>query len=209
MAKLIDKLTDKQRAKIPDYVDRFLKIGLSTEPTDKIKAEAAVRLSYEYFHKLNNSCVAAPEFIWAESPMKGAILAAQHAKGDVNVTTPEVQEQANKASYGSFEAFWVSTYAFIAGELAVKKDELTDIAISIVTECGVYWNFEDLVIMTPKPTEIHMKDKRLHNEKGPALLYPNGDGVYAIDGSVKGSLMEVILAARVEQGTDTKLNEAS
>ncbi len=194
---IIDKLTPEQTALIPAYVERFLAIGMSTAATDKNAAEAAIRRSYEYFHKLNNSCVANPQFVWADSPMAGALLAAQYNKGDTNVTQAEVQEKAGQAAYGSFEAYWVATWAFIAEQLPVTKDELASIAIEIVDTCGVYWTFEDLVVMTPKPIAIHMKDKKLHNSIGPALEYPNGDAVYAIDGVVKSSLMEVAIANRV------------
>lgn len=195
--KLIDKLTPEQEAKIPEYLAKFKAIGLSTRPTDKAKAEAAVRKAYEYMHKKDGSCVANPEFVWAGSPRAGQKLAAQYAKGDENVTAEEIQAQASMASYGSFEAYWVSTYSFIANELPVDKDELCAIVEEIVEECGVYWSFEDLVVMTPKPTVINMKDDKLHCEDGPAMSYENGDGIFAINGEIKGSLMEIAIAARL------------
>lgn len=196
--KVIDKLTPEQEAKIPEYVERFRAIGLCTRPTDRTKAEEQVRRSYEYFNKLNGSTVKDPQFVWAESPMAGAKLAAQYTKGSQTVTDSEVQEQASTASYGSFEAYWVSTWAFITEQLPVQKDELTDIAIGIISECGVYWTFEDLVVLTPKPTVIEMKDQKLHCTTGPALAYPNGDCLYAFEGTLKGSLMEVAIANRLK-----------
>lgn len=200
--KLISALTPEQEAQIPVYRERFRQIGLSTEPTDKAKAEAAIRRAYAYLSKSGNE-VPDPEIVWAESPMAGQVLAAQYAKGSLDVTEKEVQEQASTASYGSFEAYWVSVYAYIAEQLPVEKDELADIAVDIVTNCGVYWTFEDLVVMTPKPTEIHMKDGALHNTTGLALAYPDSDGLYAVNGEVKNSLMEVIMAIRNKDGNDT------
>lgn len=197
MSKQITSLTKEQQEKIPEYLERFKKIGLSTDATDKQKAEAAVRRAYGYLNKENKSHDPNNlEFVWADSPMKGAILAAQNAKGDVNVTAAEVQAQASLASYGSFEAYWASTYIFIAEQLDVTKDELADIVLDVITHCGVYWTFDDLVVMTPKPTTIQMKDQKLHCTDGPALLYPNGDGIYAVDGVRKNSLMEVVISAR-------------
>lgn len=201
--KLIDKLTPEQEAKIPEYLEKYKKIGLSTGPTDKGKAEAAVRRAYEYMHKKDGSCVPNPEFIWEGSPRAGQRLAAQYAKGDENVTTEEIQAQASMASYGSFEAYWVSTYDFIAKELPVEKDELCDIVVEIVETCGVYWSFEDLVIMTPKPLEIHLKGDKLHNDSGSAMSYPDGNCVYAIDGEIKASLMEIAIAKRVSEEEET------
>lgn len=191
----LTELTPEQEAKIPEYLERFKAIGLSTEPTDRAKAEAAVRRSYEYLSK-QNTCVPNPEIIWAESPMKGIVLAAQHAKGSLNVTNSEIQAQASLASYGSFEAYWASTYLFITNELPVEKDELSDIVYEIIQHCGVYWTFEDLVIMTPKPCKIEMKEDKLHSTTGMALQYANGDGLYSVFGERKDSLMEAIIAAR-------------
>jgi len=190
----IDSLTEEQKAKIPEYLEKFLAIGLSTAPTDRKKAENAVRRSYEYLSKKDpNLCIATPEFVWAESPMAGAVLAAQFAKGSTDVTEKEIKDQAEQASYGSFDAYWVSTYSFIANELPVEKDELCEISEEIVKECGVYWTFHDLVVLTPKPTSIVMEDKVLHNTEGPALSYPDGNCLYAYKGSIKGSLMEVMM----------------
>lgn len=195
--KQITSLTKEQQDKIPEYLERFRAIGLSTAPTNKQKAEDAVRRAYIYLNKENKDFdVTKLEFVWADSPMKGAIIAAQSAKGDINVTDAEVQAQASLASYGSFEAYWASTYVFIAEQLDVKKDELVHIVLDIITECGVYWTFDDLVVMTPKPSKISMRDQKLHDVDGPALAYPNGDGIYAVNGVRKNSLMEVVISAR-------------
>lgn len=194
--KKIDKLTKEQEAQIPVYLERYRKIGLSTEPTDFKAAETAITDSYLY-QKMK-----APEYIIAQDPFEGARLAAQHAKGDVNVTDEEVREQATKASYGSFNAQWVVFYAYIAEVLPVKADNLIEIVQRIIKDAGVYWTFEDLVIVSPKPTEIHMVDGKLHRTDGPALLYGTGRGVYAINGVRKNSLMEVAMQAHYKEHSE-------
>jgi hypothetical protein len=210
--KVITSLTKEQEALIPEYRERFRKIGLSTEPTDRVKAEAAIKRAYAYLSK-SGECVAAPEIIWAESPMKGQVMAAQHAKGDMSVSIKEIQEQGSLASYGSFEAYWTSVYVYIKEVLPVDPDELVDIVYEIVQHCGVYWTFTDLVILTPKPSKIVMDGDKLHCTTGKALEYPNGDGFYAFRGEIKGSLMEVTLAERAYAsgaGQETeKTDEAS
>ena len=194
----IEKLTKEQEAMIPVYLERFQKIVLSTEPTNREKAEAAIRRSYNYLSKIKEyNYKPNPEIVWCESPMAGAKLAAQFTKGDENVTQAEIQAQASLASFGSFEAYWVATYAFIAEQLLPeKKDELIDIEMEIAQECGIYWQFEDLVVLTPKPKVIKLKDKKLHALDGMALEYPNGDGIYAVNGKRKNSLMEVVFEAK-------------
>jgi hypothetical protein len=187
MSKKIEKLTKEQEEQIPVYVEKYRAISLSTEPTIQEKAEKAILDVYEYL-KLEK-----PEIIWAEDPFVGAKLAAQYAKGDEKVTNDEVREQASKASYGSFEAYWVSFYAYITEVLPVTKDNLIEIVNRIVENAGVYWTFEKLVIMTPKPIAIHMKNEKLHNVEGLALEYDSGRGIYVLDGVRKSSLMEISL----------------
>src|SRR5208282_4781499 len=166
---MIEKLTKKQEAEIPNYLEQYLKIGLSTEPCDRKKAEDAVAAYYKYQKKDR------PVFVWADSPEKGAVIAAMLAKGDKEVTQDDVKNQISRASYGSFESYWISTYAFIAEQLPVNKDELIDIAKEIVINCGLYWTFEKVVVMTEKPVAIHFNEnKKLHNQNGLALEYKDG-----------------------------------
>jgi hypothetical protein len=199
---VIDKLTPEQEAMIPVFREKFRAIGLSTEPTNRAEAERAVIDSYLYFKK------PVPEVVWANSPAHGAKMAAQALHGREQVTTQEIQEQAGSASYGSFEAYWVSLYSYIANVLPVQKDELADIAERIVTHCGVYWTFEDLVILTEKPKEIHMKDGKLHREDGLALVYGDGTGVFAINGERKASLMDVVLSEQYSE-KETEAEEST
>lgn len=202
--KIIDKLTPEQEAKIPLYEKQFRDIQMNTEPTDKAKAEDAVRRSYVYLAKTQKDISTNPEFVWADSPMKGARLAAEILKGSKDITTEELRAQAEQAAYGTFEAYWTSVYAFIGFELPVETDELLQIVVDIVKNCGAYWTFNNLVVMTPKPSMIEVENNKLHCISGPALQYPNGDAIYAYKGERKNSLMEVIMAARADSGTDAE-----
>ena len=77
--------------------------------------------------------------------------------------------------------------------MPVKRDELLDIVEDIVNECGVYWTFEDAVILTPKPTKITMKEDKLHDTEDMALKYESGAGLYVINGELVPSLLEAKL----------------
>lgn len=195
----MDQLTPEQQAKIPEYVERFNKMSLSCGQTDRAAAEAAIKRLYAYMNKVESRYSPNPEIEWADGVFAGAKLSAQHAKGDVNVTPEEIHAQADSASFGSFEAYWVSTYSFIANEMNVKKDELIDIVEEIVTHCGVFWTFEDLVVMTPKPEVISVVDGKISNTQGPAIKWPNGEAIYAFNGDHKSNLMEVALAQRASE----------
>lgn len=191
--KLIDKLTPAQEAIIPVYLEEYRKIALSTELCDRTKAEAAITDAYRYLgHK-------DPQFIWVDSPFEGARKAAQIAKGSEDVSPKECAEQAKEATYGSFEAYWVSFYAFIAEQLPVeKKDNLIDIVKEIVKNCGTYWTFENTVVISEKPSEIHLNaEGQLHNTDGMAIKFRDGKGAYLINGVRYKSLMDYTINKHV------------
>lgn len=196
--KTIDKLTPAQEAKFLEYRERFEKLGLSTKPMDKPAAEQAVMAYYKYLEGKGDTKIPANgiKFIWENSPLEGAKRAAMLKNGTDKFTSAEVQEQASLACYGSLESYWAAAYAFIAYELPVEKDPFIDIAMGIIENCGVFWLFEEVCVMTPRPTEIHLKDNVLHNTEGPALYYKDGDSIYFYEGKIKNTLLEVILAAK-------------
>lgn len=192
MAEKITKLTPEQESQIPVYQERYRAIGLSTQPTDRAKAEKAILAAYAHLkYKV-------PEIIWAESPFKGARIAAELATGSLNPTKDQVSDQASKASYGSLESYWVSFYAFIGEQLPVNKDPLLVIVQDIIEECGVYWTFEDTVVLTPKPSKIHLIDGKLSKKDSAALEYANGDALYVLDGVRYASLGELTLAGMMK-----------
>ena len=184
---MIDKLTPAQEKQIPVYLEKYRGIGLSTNPCDRIAAESAVKRSYAYL-KLPE-----PEIMWRDSPWAGAILAAQMQTGGEKITSKDILKVICCASYGSFEAYWAAFYNFVAEQLPVKKDELSDIVKDIVTHCGVYWTFKDLVILTEKPIEIHMENNLAHNDKGLFLKYKDGYGVCCLKGKRYSSLSEIAI----------------
>ena len=186
----IDKLTPEQEAKIPEYLDRFLKIGLSTEPCNRAEAEAAIAESYKFMNLKPPS-----RFIWCDSPFEGVKIAAQLAHDREEVTKEEISDQISKASFGSLAAYWVGFYSFVANELPVKHDNLINVVERIIKNTGVYWTFEDAVVISEKPKTIHLKDEKLHNTEGMALEYRDGTGVYSVDGVRQRSLLDLAINA--------------
>src|SRR5690606_34615819 len=48
--------------------------------------------------------------------------------------------------------------------------------------CGWWWPFRGGAILTPKPSEIHLRDGVLHHDGGPAIRYEDGFSVWALNG---------------------------
>lgn len=66
--KKIETLTEEQKAKFPDYVSKWINIGLSTENPDRSKAEAAIKKVYEC-----GGLKKPQTFIWVESPFHAGV----------------------------------------------------------------------------------------------------------------------------------------
>lgn len=214
MAKEINELTKEQESKIQEYYDRYMKIGTCTDPCPREDAERAIKAAYKYM-KLKEPTY----FLWVNSPYEGAKIASYLCRDtslslsqpDVEmflasdkseITKEQIKDMISKASYGSFEAFWVSFYSFIAYELPVEKDELIDIINDIVKTCGVYWTFENVVVISERPAVVNIKDSKLHNTVGPSLVFRDGEQVFATDGIRHNNLMEMVIKSQMEKPSE-------
>ena len=68
--KKVEKLTSEQIAKFPEYVKKWTDIGLSTQPADRPRAEAAIRYMYRA------AKLPAPRIIWTTSPLVSGLARA-------------------------------------------------------------------------------------------------------------------------------------
>lgn len=188
---MIEKLTPKQEAKIPEYLEKFRAIGLNTSPCDRPAAEAAIRRMAKYLKQKK------PVFFWYDSPVQAAIASGILETTGIDAlkaaptnllplakTYTKFINQASSGSYGSFEAYWVSYYSFIVNELDVEHDDLTDIVTDVVSNTGFYIPYDGCYLMSERPVEISFNEQnQLHNEHKPALLYKDNTGVFAINGT--------------------------
>ena len=186
------ELTPEQEAMIPKYVEEYMKIGFNTDRADRAAAEKAITEYYEL------EGMQAPTFYWVDSPMQGcrhaafAVSPIGKYKDEYEVPIEEVREQASKAAHGSFDAYWVSFYDFISTEVLQEKERYVEIAKQIIKNVGTYWTLNDYVILSEKPTEIHLNSEdQLHNPNGLALKYADGWGVFAINGQRYNSMLEM------------------
>lgn len=55
--------------------------------------------------------------------------------------------------------------------------------MEVARSAGWWWPFENAAVISERPVELHLDPNgRLHNTEGMALRYPDGFGVYAING---------------------------
>ena len=201
----ISKLTLEQIAHMPEWVDKWMRIGLSCEPADWETAEAGVRGCYAAA-KIPTPSV----LLRMGSPfgaVMGGILAVLLLRGQVrsqvrsqvwsqvrsqveSQVESQIGEQVESqrlsmvypAFYGSHAASWLYFYKTFTDLLNIKEGQRLLPLTRLAWNCGWAWLYEDVAILTEKPTEIHMKNGRLHNENGPAVLYEDGFACYALNG---------------------------
>jgi hypothetical protein len=93
-----------------------------------------------------------------------------------------VKDLLNHAGYGQHDSGWLSFYNFfleVCDMECVKKLE----GLNLLSGCGWWWPFKNAVILTERPSVLNLDNEgNLHCENGPALSYPDGFSVYAVNG---------------------------
>jgi hypothetical protein len=95
-----------------------------------------------------------------------------------------VSDQVRRCCYGQHDANWLSWVDFFR-EINAPIENLSRLEglIQIAQSCGWWWTFENVCILTERPTALHRDERhRLHNERGMAIQYPDGWGMYAWHG---------------------------
>ena len=92
--KLIQKLTQEQKDRIPEFRDKWTKIALSTEPADRDDAEQGIIECYKI------AGLSAPKIVWCGSPL-GNYLARDIVKSSVN---PLIKSSVNIIARDALDA---------------------------------------------------------------------------------------------------------
>lgn len=196
----ITSITPEQTARFPEWTDKWIKIGLSTEPCDFDTAIKAALKSYEVC-KLEKPLV----ILKMQSPYTatlGGILAwaliqdksmpvdniATHIEA-MSLEQLEKAVKANKTAYenknqgvynyrgGSLWASWAAYVSFFRDVMGWEDPVLEKFEIdeALVKSCGWIWWHEQVLSISDRPLEIHRDDaNRLHNPSGPSIIYRDG-----------------------------------
>jgi hypothetical protein len=187
---VIKKLTKEQEAAMPVYRARFIGIGHSTVPGDHRLAEEAIDEIYT-----QEGLTPPKEKVWVGSPYAGAKLAAYlekikegHPRDPDNPPTlskQDIYNQLNRCGYGQHDVSWIAFYQFFYHECGIEKGGKTTPFVKLAENAGWWWPYQYLVIITEKMQELHLNERgRLHKDRAPALVYPDGFSIYALNGVV-------------------------
>lgn len=190
------ELTPELKEKLNEYLERGLRIGLSTEPIDFEKAKA---LFIDLQTKLGNPVLT--RVFYAESP-KQAMEKVAEIRGSKEVWQSGFVE-------GGQELRWLYYYKFINDELpGINKVDLPlKEIIAFYENSGWSWAADDWAVIADRPVEYHSTklysvDSRLHNPVGPAIKFKDGYSVWALNGVLMYSELDTFKAViRANNGT--------
>jgi hypothetical protein len=170
---IIKSLSKEQEAQFPVYVDRWKKIGLSTDRMDRDKAIASVKKAYALAGLKEPT-----NFYFTKSPADAVNFIRKNL--DKKATPSTIISQM---IYGAHEAAWLSFYSFFKEQCNLEACNKLDGLMELAEHSGWLSVYEDTVVFQERPTAIRFDDQdRLHCETGPAIEYEDGFGVYSWHG---------------------------
>lgn len=192
---MITELTKEQEEKMAEYRDKWIKIGLSTEPANRELAEEGVNEAYAVLK------LPAPKIIWCESPLQMALtraLTLESAKKDPNNVnfSPKISENidekilndakdsVSKSCYGQHDASWLAFYEYFKEVCGlVEETKVLSGLWKIAKNAGWWIPHEKVCWISERHNFIKIDEKgKLHNYDGPALTYPDGWAIYSFHG---------------------------
>lgn len=166
----IEELTPEQEARLPEWRDRWIALGLSTEPADRQTAEDALRKCYNFAELKGDDL----RFVWVNSPDEiGEEVRKLGWKGSVWGAYCGGQTWAAWPAYESF-------FREVAGlELPGDLSQRGAAYAALIANTGPMLLFDDVAVMCERPAVIRMVEGRLHAEGQPAIEWRDGTGIYA------------------------------
>lgn len=175
--KKIDDLTPEQDKLLDVYMDRWTRIGLSTAPAERQRAEDALTRAYTV------AGLGAPKCRWVDSPM--GLLIGATAADVLKAMGRTEQATLSDVGFGSHDAGWLSYYAFYREVLGLRT-ETEDLVplMDLAHVCGWVLMLEGHAVLSERHSTLHLDPSSglPHCLTGPAIGYPDGWNLYFVRG---------------------------
>ena len=195
----IEQLTNDQVAKFPFYINKWKQIGLCTLPAHRKMAEEGIRLAYA------TAKLKAPRIVWTTSPLVSGLVRhflrdqkfmdnigknVWDSVGDsVGASVRDsvwasVRDSVGASGYGQHDANWIGFYDYFRTECLLKEETERLVGLTMITNAaGWYLPHEKICWVSERHNILNLNAKgQLHHEGGIALAYPDGWGIYALNG---------------------------
>lgn len=201
MTKKITKITKEQSARFDEWRDRWIAIGLSTEPADFDAAERAALALYDLC-KLKRPRVVLRMGSPFGATLGGAVAVLMLGNKKVgsqvwsqvwsqvkSQVRSQVRSQVGAATLnyrgGQLWASWGAYVSFFRDVMGWHDPVLANFVLdeALTVNSGWVWWHEDVVAISDRPREIHRDNQgRLHSLTGPAIRYPDGWAIHCVNG---------------------------
>ena len=202
----ITKLTEEQEARFPEFVEKWVKIGLSTEPADFEKATEAALKAYKFCNLEKPMVILTTGSPYAASiggayacillkELFGKQVASQVRSQVASQVRSQVASQVRSQVYSQplqaakvgvnnygINSFWSSWGAYISffRDVCGWENEVLErfeIDEALMQSCGWTWWNENVLAISDRPEWIKLDaNGRLHSQDGHAIHYRDGWG---------------------------------
>jgi len=170
MPEKIESMTPEQEAQIPGWTEKWVKIGLSTEPVDFEYAKERVLKIYDIIERPR------PTVLFADSPFAAIKMGLEHQLGR-EPTKQECYDGISKLYCGSSQVSSCAYITFFRDVLNWENETLANFKVfeELCSACDNVWWEEDVAVIVNRPEFIKLDDEgRQHSEEGPSLRYRDG-----------------------------------
>ena len=182
----IEHLTLEQEQKLHAFHREWLDYGLSCDPADRPRAEAAISEIYGMIGEMP------PTFIWCDSPMTAILRGSLSPSLGANLRASlggnlgadlrdslqdslgaslgdslraslraSLWDSLGSAYYGQHDAYWVAYYRYPEAVLGVQYDAVPSRQLHLWSEisqsAGWWWPYEGVCIITERPEIVRME----------------------------------------------------
>ena len=189
----LEKLTDKQIARMPEWVNRWIGIGLSTDPANWASADKAIRLNYalaklpppKIVLRMDSplaTCLGGALAVYLLGQRVESQVASQVESQVRSQVWSQVASQVRSQGLINYRCgnFWASWYAYVSFFRDVcgwKNQTLTAFANdeALALAASWQWYHEDVAVICNRPSAIRRDaEGRLHAEVSPAIEWRDG-----------------------------------
>jgi hypothetical protein len=197
---MLTKLTSEQISAMPEYRDRWIKIGLSTEPAEREVCEQAIRMMYR------SAKLAEPrKIVWCGSPLSQgltrAIILDKKLIKDIGASVRDsvrasvrasvwdsvwdsVGDSVGDSGYGQHDANWLAFYEYFREQCGLQSQTENLTGHFQQARSGGWYLPHQNICWVSECHNLLIRDERgrLHSDTHPALMYPDGWAIYAWHG---------------------------
>lgn len=215
---IITELTPEQEAAMPEFVEKYTKIGTETGPVDREKAKVYASKLYTFLERDE------PQVLFANGPTEAWLMTVwiNHMQQN-NIKIPEkvedivfdfdkIREVAKGVSFvwpyldGQMMTSWVSWVKFMQYIGVVVTESFSLIEDQIIF--NVIYPLNGYCIFSERFSAVHMKDKKLHCDGGPSVEYPDGTRCWSLNGIAVPQWLAETSADEIDCSEFAKLTNA-